>query len=54
VGIVAGETGASGLAGLRALADAGGAGDVGVAGRSALVICTEGATDPDAYKRIVG
>jgi diaminopropionate ammonia-lyase len=54
VGIVAGETGASGLAGLRALADAGGAGDLSVAGRSALVICTEGATDPEAYARIVG
>jgi diaminopropionate ammonia-lyase len=54
VGIVAGETGASGLAGLRALADAGGAGDLSVAGRSALVICTEGATDPEAYQRIVG
>jgi diaminopropionate ammonia-lyase len=51
VGIVAGETGGSGLAGLRVLAEAA---DPVVAGRSALVICTEGATDPAAYKRIVG
>ena len=25
-----------------------------VRGRRALVLCTEGATDPDAYRRIVG
>jgi diaminopropionate ammonia-lyase len=51
IGIVAGETGAASLAGLRALAtvqpDA-------VSGRHALVLCTEGATDPVAYERIVG
>jgi diaminopropionate ammonia-lyase len=51
LGIEAGETGAAGLAGLRALVEAG---DSLVAGRSALVICTEGATDPVAYERIVG
>ena len=51
VGIVAGETGGSGLAGLRVLTERR---DPIVAGRSALVICTEGATDPEAYKRIVG
>lgn len=51
--IVAGETGAAGLAGLRALVDAGGD-QVDLHGRSALVIVTEGATDPEAYERIVG
>jgi diaminopropionate ammonia-lyase len=51
-GIVAGETGAAGLAGLVALAEA--APDiVARAGRTALLLCTEGATDPDAYARIV-
>jgi diaminopropionate ammonia-lyase len=51
VGIVAGETGGAALAGLRALvaSDAAGTG-----GRRALVLCTEGATDPAAYLRIVG
>ncbi|HEY1741389.1 MAG TPA: diaminopropionate ammonia-lyase [Acidimicrobiia bacterium] len=49
IGIVAGETGAASLAGLRALADA-----ADLRGRHALVIVTEGATDPDAYERIVG
>ncbi len=56
-GIVAGETGAAALAGLRALAGVAGSGSetgVPVAGRSALVLCTEGATDPVAYARIVG
>ena len=51
VGIVAGETGAAALAGLRAIAatmpDE-------VRDRHALVLCTEGATDPAAYRRIVG
>ena len=51
VGVVAGETGAAALAGLRAVAasmpDA-------LRGRHALVLCTEGATDPAAYRRIVG
>ena len=50
VGIVAGETGAAGLAGLRALVEAG---EVEPTGRSALVICTEGATDPEAYARVI-
>jgi diaminopropionate ammonia-lyase len=48
-GVVAGETGAAGLAGLRAAVDAGH--DVG---ESVLVLSTEGATDPEAYARIVG
>jgi diaminopropionate ammonia-lyase len=49
VGIEAGETGAAGLAGLQELAAAG-----ALSGASALVICTEGPTDPVAYERIVG
>jgi diaminopropionate ammonia-lyase len=51
IGIVAGETGAASLAGLRALAEAM---PDQVQGRRALVLCTEGATDPIAYRRIVG
>jgi diaminopropionate ammonia-lyase len=51
-GIVAGETGAASLAGLRALVGSGAW--ESSAGRSALVLCTEGATDPVAYARIVG
>jgi diaminopropionate ammonia-lyase len=55
LGVEAGETGGAGLAGLRALFEAGPpAGGVDLAGRSALVICTEGATDPVAYERITG
>lgn len=49
-GIVAGECGAAGLAGLMTWADAF---DGDLAGRRALVIITEGATDPEAYRRIV-
>ncbi len=52
VGVVAGETGGAGLAGLRALLESS-SGEL-VRGRRALVICTEGATDPAAYERIVG
>ncbi|MDQ1447030.1 MAG: diaminopropionate ammonia-lyase [Actinomycetota bacterium] len=51
VGVVAGETGAAALAGLRAVAAAMNA---ELHDRDALVLCTEGATDPDAYRRIVG
>jgi diaminopropionate ammonia-lyase len=51
VGIVAGETGAAALAGLGALATAL---PEMVRDRHALVLCTEGATDPSAYRRIVG
>jgi diaminopropionate ammonia-lyase len=50
-GIVAGECGAAGLAGLTALADRFG-GDLRA--RRALIISTEGATDPEAYRRIIG
>jgi diaminopropionate ammonia-lyase len=58
-GIVAGETGAASLAGL---AEATGGRTAGTlrralglgAGASVLLVCTEGATDPEAYRRIVG
>ena len=52
-GIVAGETGAAGLAGLRAFIGSA-AGAALVAGRRVMLINTEGATDPVAYRRIVG
>jgi diaminopropionate ammonia-lyase len=51
IGVTAGESGAAGLAGLRAL-QASHALDIG--GERALVVSTEGATDPRAYERIVG
>jgi diaminopropionate ammonia-lyase len=51
IGIVAGETGAAALAGLRAAVSAA---VVDTRGRNVLVLCTEGATDPAAYERIVG
>lgn len=50
-GIVAGECGAAGVAGLATWAESFG-GDL--RGKRALVISTEGATDPDAYRAIVG
>jgi diaminopropionate ammonia-lyase len=51
IGVVAGETGAAALAGLRAVA----ASQPGAVNHHhALVLCTEGATDPIAYRRIVG
>ncbi len=54
-GIVAGETGAAGLAGLRTLLAAPpGNHPIDFDGASVLVCCTEGATDPAAYDRIVG
>ena len=54
--VVAGETGAASLAGLRALlSDTSAIDDLpGLGDRTALVIVTEGATDPSAYRRIVG
>ena len=51
VGIVAGETGAAALAGLRAAAQSG---PIDLGDKRALVLCTEGATDPAAYERITG
>lgn len=58
-GIVAGETGAAGLAGLLDLCQAAELAELRAAvgltpGASVLVICTEGATDPVAYREIVG
>ena len=52
IGVVAGETGAAALAGLRAVVEADSL--AGGGERRALVLCTEGATDADAYRRIVG
>jgi diaminopropionate ammonia-lyase len=53
-GIVAGETGAAGLGGLAALLEMGVTDEVPVGPKSAvLLLCTEGATDPDAYRAIV-
>lgn len=49
-GIVAGECGAAGLAGLMTWRDAFGG---NLSGKRALVITTEGATDPEAYRRII-
>jgi diaminopropionate ammonia-lyase len=58
-GIVAGETGAAGLAGMLALADEpslqAARGELRLGpDTSVLLLCTEGATDPDAYRRLVG
>jgi diaminopropionate ammonia-lyase len=58
VGVVAGETGAASLAGLAELTTGPDAEEVRRAvglGADArvLLLCTEGATDPDAYRRIV-
>jgi diaminopropionate ammonia-lyase len=53
-GIVAGETGGAGRAGLRALVEHGHDAGIDLRGRRALLVCTEGATDPEAYQRIVG
>jgi diaminopropionate ammonia-lyase len=50
-GVESGESGAAGLAGLMTLARQFG---VDLHGRRALVVSTEGATDPEAYARIVG
>ncbi len=58
-GILAGETGAAGLAGMLALVEdsslEAAQADAGLGpGTSVLLLCTEGATDPDAYRRLVG
>ncbi|KPV48200.1 pyridoxal-5'-phosphate-dependent protein subunit beta, partial [Kouleothrix aurantiaca] len=57
-GIVAGETGAAGAAGLLDMRESGELGALsdalGLGAHSrVLLICTEGATDPEAYRRIV-
>lgn len=61
IGVVAGETGAAGLAALRTLMTDSGDEATGVrqrlgvdAGTQVLLLCTEGATDPVAYREIVG
>ena len=54
LGVVAGETGAASLAGLRSLVAHAEEARTEARGRRALVLCTEGATDPLAYERIVG
>jgi diaminopropionate ammonia-lyase len=56
-GIVAGETGAGGLAGMLALVQAAqlqeARREMGLgAGSRVLLLCTEGATDPEAYERL--
>jgi len=58
-GVVAGETGAAALAGITALCEAPDAAPareaLGVGPRArVLLLCTEGATDPAAYARVVG
>jgi len=58
-GIVAGESGAAALAGLAELTAGPGAGELRSAlgleaDASVLLLCTEGATDPNAYRQIVG
>jgi diaminopropionate ammonia-lyase len=54
-GIVAGETGAAGLGGLLELRASEPAASLGLSDDArVLVLCTEGATDPDAYEAIVG
>jgi diaminopropionate ammonia-lyase len=53
-GVVAGETGAAGLGGMLELIESESRDDLGLTeDATVLVICTEGATDPDAYERIV-
>ncbi len=58
-GVVAGETGAAALAGLRVVLDGPGAAERrrllrAGPGQRVLLLCTEGATDPEAYRRLVG
>ncbi len=53
IGIRSGETGAAGLAGVRVLAAAGSASPLQAKDR-VLLVCTEGPTDPAAFRRITG
>lgn len=58
-GVVAGETGAAGLAGLDEIVHGDASGDLrarlGLDERArVLLLCTEGATDPDAFRAVVG
>ena len=59
IGVEAGESGAAGLAGLRALMEDDACAVLRVAPprgdtRSALVVVTEGATDPERYAEVIG
>lgn len=55
VGVVTGAAGAAALAGLTELAGSGDASRLGLGpDRNVLVLATEGASDPEAYRRIVG
>ncbi len=54
-GIVSGETGAAALAGLEALVAMSDRGNIGLDREATvLLLVTEGATDPESYRRIVG
>jgi diaminopropionate ammonia-lyase len=54
-GLVAGETGAAGAGGLIELVESGDAARLGIGPESTvLLLATEGATDPEAYRAIVG
>jgi diaminopropionate ammonia-lyase len=54
-GVVAGETGAAGIGGLLELRASESAASLGLTDNArVLLLCTEGATDPDAYEAIVG
>jgi diaminopropionate ammonia-lyase len=54
-GVEAGESGAAGLAGLLAARERGLGPDLGLtADATLMLLCTEGATDPDAYREVVG
>jgi diaminopropionate ammonia-lyase len=54
-GVEAGESGAAGLAGLFAVCERGIGPELGLtADATVLLLCTEGATDPDAYRKVVG
>jgi diaminopropionate ammonia-lyase len=58
-GIVAGETGAAGLAGLLGVNDAAELSEARATialgeESTVLLLCTEGATDPEAYRRLIG
>lgn len=54
VGVVAGETGAATLGGLTELIKGGDGGFPVDPAARVLLLCTEGATDPENYERIVG
>jgi diaminopropionate ammonia-lyase len=54
-GVVAGETGAAGVGGLVDLLESGAAERMEIgADTRVLLLSTEGATDPEAYRAIVG